>query len=239
MTGRTSVLLFSPDVAHNDVMRESFDISTEQRKRMMEYGLDTVSLKGCSVVSYDFGERIISEGKASGRVLIITRGKAKVGLSSPDGSSLILCFYHSTGILGEVELLLDKDDEVDLNTVTALDDFECISIPLSLNREYLLSNPVFVRSCAYELARKLRFSSETVMENTLYSSRTRLCRYILNAEVGGVFRDIMTDTAASVGTSYRHLYRMMEELVKEGILEKRPSGYRILDYSRLRELGGI
>ncbi len=115
----------------------------------------------------------------------------------------------------------------------------CISIPITLNRDYLMSNLKFVRSCAHNLSRKLRNSSMTVMENTLCSSRTRLCRYILGSEVGGVFRDIMTDTAASVGTSYRHLYRMMGELVKGGILEKRPSGCRILDYGRLKVPGGI
>lgn len=78
-----------------------------------------------------------------------------------------------------------------------------------------------------------------VMKNTPGSSCTRIRSYIIGAEERGVFRDIMTDTAASVGTSYRHLYRMMGELCTEGILEKRPSGYRILDYRRLKELGSI
>ncbi len=220
-------------------MKESFEITVEHMARMKEYGLESRFLKGCSVVSYDFGERIIREGSVSGRLLVVTRGKAKVGLSSPDGGSLILCFYLSSGILGEVELFLGEDDKGDQNTVTALDDFECISIPVTLNRDYLMSNLQFVQSCAYELSRKLQRSSQTVIENTLYSSRTRLCRYILGAEERGVFRDIMTDTAASVGTSYRHLYRMMGELCTEGILEKRPSGYIILDYRRLKELGGI
>lgn len=220
-------------------MKESFDIREEHREKMRAYGLESRFLKGCSVVSYDFGEIIVREGSVSGRLLVVTQGKAKVGLSSPDGGSLILCFYLSSGIIGEVELFLGKDDEGDQNTVTALDDFECISIPITLNRDYLMSNLKFVLSCAHELSRKLQNSSMTVMENTLYSSRTRLCRYILGSEVGGVFRDIMTDTAASVGTSCRHLYRMMGELVKDGILEKRPSGCRILDYGRLKVLGGI
>lgn len=78
-----------------------------------------------------------------------------------------------------------------------------------------------------------------VMKNTPGSFRTRIRSYILGAEERGIFRDIMTDTAASVGTNYRHLYRMMGELCSEGILEKRPTGYRILDYRRLKELGGI
>lgn len=78
-----------------------------------------------------------------------------------------------------------------------------------------------------------------VMKNTRSSFRTRIRSYILGAEETGIFRDIMTDTATSVGTSYRHLYRMMGELCSEGIFEKRPSGCRILDYRRLKELGGI
>lgn len=151
--GRTSVLLFPPFVLHNNSMKESFDITVEHMARMKEYGLESRFLKGCSIVSYDFGERIIREGSVSGRLLVITRGKAKIGLSSPDGGSLILCFYLSSGILGEVELFLGEDDEGDQNTVTALDDFECISIPVILNRDYLMSNLQFVQSCAYELSR--------------------------------------------------------------------------------------
>ena len=65
------------------------------------------------------------------------------------------------------------------------------------------------------------------MANTFYPAEIRLCRYILDAADKLWFRDIMTDVACSVGVSYRHLYRMMGTLCREGILDKTASGYRI------------
>lgn len=69
----------------------------------------------------------------------------------------------------------------------------------------------------------------------LYSSEVRLCRYILAASEGGYFRDIMTDVAYSVGISYRHLYRTIGTLCKNGILKKTTSGYRICDPEELKK----
>ena len=72
------------------------------------------------------------------------------------------------------------------------------------------------------------------METTLYSAEARLCRYILAASQGEYFRDIMMDVAYSIGTSYRHLYRMMGKLCQENILEKAGRGYRILNMDELK-----
>lgn len=61
-------------------------------------------MSGCSVRTYFFGEKVISEGENSGRLFIVTRGKAKVGIAAPNGKDLILCFYLSDGLMGDLEM---------------------------------------------------------------------------------------------------------------------------------------
>lgn len=49
----------------------------------------------------------------------------------------------------------------------------------------------------------------------------------------GLFSELLTETASYVGISYRHTLRVLNQLCVEGMLEKGPSGYRILDSAGL------
>lgn len=217
-------------------MKETFTINPHEAALIRQYGLDPEKLQNCSVRSYSFGERIISERLPNVRLFIITGGKAKVGVTAPNGKNLILCFYISNGLLGEVELF--SDAATGSASVTALNDFCCITIPTDRNKAYLLGNPAFTRIAASQLAKKLMRSTEQTVENTLYTAEIRLCRYILAASDNSLFRDIMTDVSYSVGISYRHLYRMMSVLCNDGVLEKTNQGYRICDMEQLKKRAG-
>ena len=162
----------------------------------------------------------------------MTNGRAKVGVSARNGKSIILSFYQSSGLMGELEFF--SGTEVGNTTVTALENLRCLLIPIAENRAYLDGSLAFTRAAAAELAGKLVHGDNNVIENTLYTAETRLCRYILDASEDDRFRDVMTDVAYSVGVSYRHLYRMMGALCREGILQKDRTGYRILDRERLQ-----
>lgn len=213
-------------------MRESWNLREQDKSVIRQYGLEPEVLRQCSVREYDFGERIITEGQPNGCLILITKGKAKVSVVAPNGRNLILFFYISSGLMGEVELF--SEEPAGSTSVTALEDFRCISIPMQQNRTCLLGNALFTRAAAAELARKLLYSTNIVVKNTLYSAEARLCQYILGASSRLYFRDIMTDVAYSVGVSYRHLYRMMGSLCREGILEKTEQGYRICDLEGLK-----
>lgn len=214
-------------------MTETFTISEKEVELMKVYGLEAEKLKNCSFRSYSFGECVIAEGMENGMIFLVTEGKAKVGVTTPNGKNLILCFYLSGGLMGEVELF--TDEAAGSSTVTALDNFKCVAIPTECNKNYLKNNLAFAHIAASELSKKLMKSTNSVVESTLYTAEKRLCRYILAASDGKYFRDIMTDVAYSVGISYRHLYRMMGVLCRDGILEKTNAGYRICDIEGLEK----
>lgn len=217
-------------------MRESMTLGSAEREVLRRYGLDDARLRGCTVRQYDFGEKIISETEAARYLYFVLGGKAKVGRAAPNGRDLILCFYVSEGMMGEMEYF--SAAERGCSTVTVVSALRCVAVPLEGNRAYLDENARFARLAAQELAGKLLQSSCCAVENTLFSARTRLCRYIAAAAERGFFRDVMTDVACSVGVSYRHLYRMLGALCEEGILAKGETGYRILDAEGLRRLCG-
>lgn len=143
----------------------------------------------------------------------------------------ILCYYASSGVLGDVELLLPSPKTT--NTVSA---FSCVAVPLRENRVALLGNLSFVSRIGQELAQKLLRSSDAHMISALYTSRERLRAYILTTQQGGVFREYLTDAALSVGVSYRQAQRIMQSLCSLGVLQKVDSGFQILDMPRLRAL---
>lgn len=207
----------------------------EYKEYFERFELDEKKLKGCHIKTYPFGKKLMKQGELCENLFIVIKGKAKVGKASFNGKDLILCFYISEGLMGDMELF-SKSHEV-FSSVTVIDEMTCIVIPLKENEDYLMNHLPFVRIAAFELSKKLHASAENVLESTLYTAEVRLCRYILNAEEKGTFRDIMKDVSLSVGISYRHLYRMMAKLCDEGILEKTNSGYKILDYARLRSKG--
>ncbi|MDO4378863.1 MAG: cyclic nucleotide-binding domain-containing protein [Erysipelotrichia bacterium] len=213
-------------------MQEKFKLTKNEEKILENYGLKKDELTNCSVRIYKSQERIITEGLNNENIFIIVEGSAKVGAMAPNGKSLILYFYVSSGVLGDIEFLNDYD--LGRATVTAMNTFRCVAIPINENREYLKNNLIFMQTVATQLAQKLMDTTDSIVENTLYNAETRLCRYIMAVSQNGWFRDIMSDTAYSIGISYRHLYRMMNKLCCDNILEKHSSGYKICNLNELK-----
>ena len=72
--------------------------------------------------------------------------------------------------------------------------------------------------------------------NQAYPLKVKLASFILMTENNGVYREKHTEASGYLGVTYRHLLYVIADFVKEGILEKSPTGYRILNRKRLNEL---
>lgn len=212
-------------------MQEFFNLTARDTALLRQYGLGPAQLTCCTVRTYRFGEALISEGVDSAFLFLITDGRAKVCHAVPNGKSLILNFYVSNGLIGEAEFF--SDCTLGDSTVTALDRFRCIAIPIAPNRAALEQNLAFTRCAAYALGEKLQKAGRIAAKNALCSADVRLCCYIRGAAIDGRFCDVMQDVASSIGVSYRHLYRMLASLCADGILQKTSSGYRILNAEAL------
>jgi len=228
-------MVFAGKLVYNSgkggILMQSIALTAAARATLSRYGLDARTLTGCRVQQYQPGETVLRQGDDATYFHIVLDGAAKVCVNARNGRHLILCYYASSGVLGDVELLLPSPKTT--NTVSA---FSCVAVPLRENRVALLGNLSFVSRIGQELAQKLLRSSDAHMISALYTSRERLCAYILTTQQGGVFREYLTDAALSVGVSYRQAQRIMQSLCSLGVLQKVDSGFQILDMPRLRAL---
>ena len=101
-------------------MTQNAEITPRDAEKMRACALEPERLRGCDVREYGFGERVIAEGAPFGSLFVVTGGRAKVCVGASNGKSLVLCFYVSSGLLGEAELF--SGSRTGQTTVTALFD---------------------------------------------------------------------------------------------------------------------
>lgn len=196
------------------------------------YGLNPDLLSGCRLHRYFSGETIFRQGCALETILFVIRGTAKVCLNARNGRNLILCYYASEGMLGDVEFATGESAAT--TAVIAVTDFLCAAVPLLENAELLKGNLAFMNRVAEGLSRKLLRSCDAHVASALYTSEQRICSYILMTRQNGWFREYLTDAAQTVGVSYRHVLRIMTALCEAGILSKTDSGYKIENMEALQ-----
>ena len=195
---------------------QSLPMDGESLAVLAEYGLGEARLSGCHLRRYEAGEAMVRQNEDMDALLFVRSGRAKVCINARNGRHLIICYYISSGILGDVELLTEAQA---MDTVTALSQVDCVAVPMERNREALLGCLPFVLRMGQEVSAKLKYSSRAHTVSALYTSEERLCSYLLMAERDGIVR----------------VFRILGELCREGILERTEAGFRILDRERLRQ----
>ncbi len=210
---------------------EKSALTAKHREKLAEYYLQDVPAANCFVARYSAGEPVFRENERINHLSLVVSGMAKVFISSTGGKNLILCYYQSDGLIGEVELL--SQHKTADSTVMAVSDFVCVNVDFSACAAQLQTNILFLRRIAEALAEKLYFNADNFALTALYTAEQRVCTYILHHSPNDNFADVLTDVACSLGTSYRHLLRILSQLCSEGILLKVRRSYTVLDRERL------
>lgn len=185
----------------------------------------------CRVQQFDSGETIFAQGVEYKYIMIVVSGKAKVCTSAPSGKDLVLAYYLSSGLIGDVELM--SDTTYATASVITLSAFECIIVPFQDNQDSMFKNLTFMTTLAKGLSENLISSSYNYTSNALYSGEQRLCTYILQGAYKNYFFDNLTDVAATIGISYRHLLRLLNKLCDDAILKREKRRFQILDKEQL------
>lgn len=210
-------------------------ISAAQSEYLGTFGIRTEELQGVAVLHYEKGEFVCAEGQPFERLLFVLKGTAKACFTMENGKSLLLSFYRSGGIMGDIELMLDEWKAK--ASVQAVTTFQCIAIPFSSNRTALRSNAEFLNRIGTGLARKLEISSRNSAVNSLYPLEARLCSYVEATSKDSLFSEKLTEVSELLGSSYRNLLRSLQKLCRQGTLEKRKDGYYIVDRRALHRCG--
>jgi len=203
---------------------------------LLKYGLEKSDYTNALRLSFARGEYLSREGEALNYIYFVVSGKAKVLLSLSNGKQLLLAYFISKGIIGDIELMTDV--QTHQATLQAVTDFVCVALPINEYKTMLKNNNVFINHVGKELAEKLLQRAVNGAINTLQPLEARLCAYICQTSANNIFNEQLTEVAIIVGTSYRHLLRCLNKLCDNQILEKQPKAYRITDHRALRAMAG-
>ena len=211
-------------------------LSEHDHTLLLHYGFKKGDLPKALHLSFSKGEYLSREGEALKYIYIVVSGKAKVLFGLSDGKQLLLAYFISNGIIGDVELMTNVHTHQ--ATLQAVINFECVAIPLAEYSAVLRGNNKFINHVGCELAKKLvqRVVNGTI--NTLQPLETRLCAYIMQTAHDGQFSEPLTEVALMVGASYRHLLRCLNKLCDDNILEKQSRSYRIVNRQALMAMSG-
>lgn len=187
-------------------------------------------------VTFQKNDYICTQGKAITELTYILSGKVKIVRSLFNGKEHILEMLNQPQIFGDVELMTNQQAG---SSVIALEEVQAVQLPLN-NKEELLKDPVFLYQIGHNLAMALHKQGITASTNASYSVKERLATHMLSIEEEGVFQLSPSILAASFGTSYRHVQRVIKQFIDQGIIEKEAfKTYRILQRQTLEKLAFI
>jgi CRP/FNR family transcriptional regulator, putaive post-exponential-phase nitrogen-starvation regulator len=210
-------------------------LKPEHKTVLAEYGLSDLSVDGLSLLQYKKNEYMLRQGYACDFVLFVLSGRMKVFITSPNGKTLLFCFYSTRGILGEAEFATGAG--LAAMSVQTITDATCIGIPRDRYEAVLKQNITFMNAVSDALAHKLFRCTRNSAVTILYSLESRLCAYIAMTNDKGCFSEKLTEVSEILGTSYRHLLRTLDSLCAQGILQKGVKCYHISDLAAMKLKG--
>lgn len=183
------------------------------------------------IAEFERGEYVTRAGVQPDYLLIFLTGRAQVLPLSKDGKQALLDYLNPGEICGDLELLLDlteiKKSYYDVRMFKA---GKAVAIPCKYVREVLTSRAQFLLFICTQTMKKLDISSRGLSRSLVYDAKSRVLGYIDECRGGDeeVISFKPTEAALKVGITYRHMCRILDELVLEGVVQKVPGGLKIL-----------
>ncbi|WP_227394833.1 Crp/Fnr family transcriptional regulator [Jeotgalibacillus aurantiacus] len=211
------------------------------KKWLNDYGLNDIlkNASKLSIFSFSKGDVLCEDGEHIDHLYFLTEGKVKIFTTSPDGKRLIVRFKKPLALIGDVEFVQHTPV---INTVEAVSDGFCLGISFEDLHDMQGDEPAFLRFLLQTIAQKFYTESQVTSFNRLYPLDVRLSSYLLSLSEdgqGSQYHDEMqaahlTEVAEVLGTSYRHLNRVIKQLCEDGVIERKRGKLTILDIEALR-----
>ncbi|QGQ99639.1 transcriptional regulator [Paenibacillus psychroresistens] len=225
-------------------MKRLSDVEASKRS-ISHVGLNHIFLpelvEAMELRGYADKEKICSIGDKLDGIFVLVTGKIKVYTILPNGKTMLIRFAKPPSLIGDVEWMADYPIQ---NIVESVGASSLLVISRSLMLEMELNNPAFLRFMIQTLSQKLYTLAHTSAMNQLYPVENRFASYLLSLllDVEGndpaeeIRTSTLVETAEMLGTSYRHLNRVINRLVEDKVLERTRGRVRILNQPRLKEL---
>ena len=157
---------------------------------------------------------------------------------------MILRFQKALEIIGDIEFI---EDPIVHHTVEAAANCKALKISYETIRRKAGNDPAFLAYLLKVVTRKLLDKTDAATFNLLYPVEVRVASYLLSIansyEDKSFFHDVtygssLTDIADMIGTSYRHLNRVLKKLCMDGIIDRSGGKLFVKDMDALARIAG-
>ncbi|TXK73199.1 Crp/Fnr family transcriptional regulator [Paenibacillus sp. N3.4] len=178
-----------------------------------------------SLYSFNQGELICSQGEPSEYLYVLVKGKIKIYTTSTEGKSLILSFKKPLELIGDIEYVQGIDI---INTVEAVSSVCMIGVHQRWLKKYGSDYVPLLQFVLKTITQKFYLKSNSLSFNLMYPVEVRLASYLLSVSFdesdsqfkGQLEAASLRDAANLIGTSYRHLNRVIQQFCAEGLIER-------------------
>jgi len=184
--------------------------------------------------TYKKGEFIVREGEVPNFLYFLVEGRVKFYATSEEGKTLILGFRNPFAVFGDIEFMHKLPYT---NTLEAVTDVVVLKLPLTIVHQEGMQYLPFTTFMLEILTRKFYVNNKTVSLNFLYGVDVRVASYLLSMTVSeeSVAVSHLKEAAEFMGTTYRHVNRILKKLIEESIIERSNKIIRVIDRERLNE----
>lgn len=194
-----------------------------------------------SLYCFEKGELICSQGEPSQYLYVLVKGKIKIYTTSAEGRTLVISFKTPLEVIGDIEYIRGIDI---INTVEAVSPVCMIGVHYSWLKKYSSDYSPLLQFLLDIITQKFFIKSKSLSFNLMYPVEVRLASYLLSVsfdESDSLFRgqlstSSLTDTANIIGTSYRHLNRVIHKFCTEGLIERNKEFILVKDREGLSAL---
>ena len=188
--------------------------------------------------SYLPHEYILKAGDEIDGFYFLIEGKYLVSSVEITGKELLLRYCQQPSIMGDVEIF--EECMIQSNCIAA-EKCDFVFIPCSVYDKYLKQDSDFNRMLLKELAYKLRTCTISSRVNALSSASVRLAAYICTVDSSSTFKEYLRtntldDVASLIGTTKRHLNRILKRWSEAGIVERTNEDIKILNREKIKEI---
>ena len=183
------------------------------------------------------GSRLFSQGEEAWALYLLAEGKLKISMLSPEGKRLILAFKSPFDFVGDIEYV--RKCRL-INTVETVTETTVIRIPYGVLESEMAGNAEWLQFLLESITRKFEIKSHAMNFNLLYTVDVRVASYLLAMTPNQSTLDStsLVDMADLIGTSYRHLNRVLKHFEEQGWLIKKRGKITITNRSALLAQAG-
>jgi CRP-like cAMP-binding protein len=223
--------------------KENKKLQDHLKNHQLEAVFNEEMMANLALYKFEKGQHICRQGEPSDVLYFLVEGKVKIYTSSVEGKTLILSFKTHLDVIGDIEYV---QEIATINTVEAVSPVVMIGVPYDVLKKHASNHVPLLQFLLKAITKKFYMKSNAMNMNVLYPVEVRLASYLLSVTFdvkepqvnGKISTRSLTDIANLIGTSYRHVNRVIQKLCADEILERKEKFVRIKDREALKTLAG-